>query len=77
MIAECIVFGDGRPQVGALMLPSEQGEELSKDPNRFVDAVWPVISEANAKAPTHSRLLPEMVEVLPYGTVVPVVSGFD
>ncbi len=28
--------------------------------------VWPVIEQANAEAPTHSRLLPEMVEFLPY-----------
>ncbi len=72
---ECIVFGDARPQVGALILPSEQGEELSKDKKAFIDAIWPVIAEANAAAPTHSRILPEMVDVLPYGTEIPVVSG--
>ncbi|ODN75184.1 hypothetical protein, variant [Cryptococcus amylolentus CBS 6039] len=74
LIQECIVFGDGKPQVGALILPSEQGAELSKDPKAFLDAVWPVIEQANAVAPTHSRILPEMVEILPYGTEIPVAT---
>ncbi|TYJ58239.1 hypothetical protein B9479_001064 [Cryptococcus floricola] len=74
LIQECIVFGDGKPQVGALILPSEQGAELSKDPKAFLDAVWHVIERANADAPTHSRILPEMVEILPYGTEIPVAT---
>lgn len=74
-MGECIVFGDGKPQVGALILPSEQGKEMSEDKKAFIEAVWPVIAVANAAAPTHSRILPEMVEVLPYGTHIPVVSA--
>lgn len=68
------MFGDGRPQTGALILPSDAGAELSKDRKAFVDAIWPVIAEANASAPTHSRLLPEMIEILPYGTEIPVAT---
>ncbi|KAK8847380.1 hypothetical protein IAR55_005238 [Kwoniella newhampshirensis] len=74
LVAECIVFGDGRPQVGALILPSEQGAELSKDKKAFIDAIWPVIAEANAAAPTHSRILPEMIDIIPYGTDIPVAT---
>ncbi|WVR04609.1 hypothetical protein IAU60_001620 [Kwoniella sp. DSM 27419] len=74
LVAECIVFGDGRPQTGALILPSEQGAELSKDKKAFLEAIWPVIAEANAAAPTHSRILPEMVDVLPFGTDIPVAT---
>lgn len=33
-----------------------------------------MIADANAAAPSHSRILPEMVELLPYGTDIPVVS---
>ncbi|ORY34306.1 putative L-aminoadipate-semialdehyde dehydrogenase [Naematelia encephala] len=73
-VAECIVFGDARPQVGALILPSELGAELSKDKAAFIKTIWPVIADANAAAPTHSRILPEMVDVLPYGTEVPVAT---
>ena len=74
MVQECIVFGDAKPQVGALILPSEQGAELSKNRKAYIEAIWPVIAEANAAAPTHSRILPEMVEILPYDTEIPVVS---
>ncbi|KAL7418303.1 hypothetical protein Q5752_006759 [Cryptotrichosporon argae] len=74
LVQECIVFGDGRPQVGALILPSDAGAELSKDRKAYLDAIWPVIAEANAAAPTHSRILPEMVEILPHGTAIPVAT---
>ncbi|TYJ52933.1 hypothetical protein B9479_006444 [Cryptococcus floricola] len=74
LVQECIVFGDSKPQVGALILPSEQGAELSKDKKAYIDAIWPVISDANANAPTHSRILPEMIDVLPYGTEIPVAT---
>lgn len=74
LVAECIVFGDQRPNAGALLLPSEAGAELSKDPKAFIDAVWPVIEDANSRAPSHSRILPEMVDVLPYGTEIPVAT---
>jgi hypothetical protein len=70
------VFGDGRPQCGALILPSEQGRVLAEDRKAFLDALWPVIAEANAAAPTHSRILPEMIEIIPYGTEIPVVTFF-
>lgn len=72
---ECIVFGDGKPQTGALILPSEAGAELSRDKAKFIKTIWPVIADANASAPSHSRILPEMVDVLPYGTDIPVVSS--
>ena len=77
LVQECIVFGDAKPQVGALILPSEQGADLSKDKAAYIEAIWPVIADANAAAPTHSRILPEMVEILAFGTEIPVVSGHD
>jgi hypothetical protein len=30
-----------------------------------MEKVWPVIEQANFEAPSHSRILPEMVEFLP------------
>ncbi|OCF58832.1 L-aminoadipate-semialdehyde dehydrogenase [Kwoniella mangroviensis CBS 10435] len=74
LVAECIVFGDAQPQTGALILPSEQGKDLAKDKKAYIDAIWPVVSEANASAPTHSRILPEMIDILPYGTEIPVAT---
>lgn len=39
-----------------------------------MEKVWPAIEQANSEAPTHSRLLPEMIEFLPYGTHIPVAT---
>lgn len=74
LIQECIVFGDNKPQVGALILPSDAGAELSTDRKAYIDAIWPVIADANSRAPTHSRILPEMIEILPHGTAIPVAT---
>lgn len=58
-----IVFGAGKPQTGVLILPSDLAQDLSKE--ELMAKVWPVIEQANADAPTHSRILPEMIEFLP------------
>lgn len=59
-----VVFGAGRPQTGCLILPSDLGKDLSSA--ELMEEIWPVIEQANSEAPTHSRLLPEMIEFLPY-----------
>ncbi|KAK0470229.1 L-aminoadipate-semialdehyde dehydrogenase [Desarmillaria tabescens] len=73
-VAEAIVFGTGEPQTGCLILPSGLAHEEGLSREELMSKVWPVIEQANAEAPTHSRLLPEMVEFLPYGTNIPVAS---
>ncbi|OSX67090.1 hypothetical protein POSPLADRAFT_1128883 [Postia placenta MAD-698-R-SB12] len=70
-VEEAIVFGEGKPQVGVLIFPTELGKDLAKDRAAYLEKVWPVIEEANAEAPTHSRILPEMVHILEYGTQIP------
>ncbi|KAJ4473884.1 L-aminoadipate-semialdehyde dehydrogenase [Lentinula aciculospora] len=69
-VAEVIVFGSGKPTAGCLILPSDLAKDLSEF--ELMERIWPCIEQANAEAPTHSRLLPEMVGFLPYGTQVPV-----
>jgi len=61
---QAIVFGASRPQTGCLILPSDLGKDLSRD--QLMEKIWPVIEQANSEAPTHSRLLPEMIEFLPF-----------
>jgi hypothetical protein len=60
---QAIVFGANRTQTGCLILPSDLGRDLSRD--QLMEKIWPVIEQANSEAPTHSRLLPEMIEFLP------------
>ncbi|CAN8105946.1 unnamed protein product [Discula destructiva] len=76
LVTECIVFGDGRPQTGALILPSESGAKMINESGEkpYIEAIWPVIAEANAAAPSHSRLLPEMIRILPCDTEIPVAT---
>lgn len=50
--------------MGVLIFPTELGKDLAKDRAAYLEKVWPVIEEANAEAPTHSRILPEMVHIL-------------
>ncbi|KAJ4414053.1 putative NRPS-like protein biosynthetic cluster [Gnomoniopsis sp. IMI 355080] len=76
LVTECIVFGDGRPQTGALILPSESGARIISESGekRYIETIWPVIADANANAPSHSRILPEMIGILPFGTDIPVAT---
>ncbi|KAJ6496764.1 L-aminoadipate-semialdehyde dehydrogenase [Mycena vulgaris] len=71
-VAEAIVFGAGKPQTGCLILPSDLAKDLSHA--EIMEKVWPVVEQANAQAPTHSRLLPEMIEILPHGTEIPIAT---
>lgn len=67
-----IVFGDGRPQIGCLILPSEACAGMSSEDIK--KSIIPAVEVANAAAPTHSRIVPELVEILPIGTYVPIAT---
>lgn len=67
-----IVFGDGRPQIGCLVLPSEACSRMSLEAIR--ELVQPAIDFANKSAPSHSQIQPELVHVLPIGTDVPLAT---
>jgi long-subunit acyl-CoA synthetase (AMP-forming) len=73
-ISEAVVFGIARPHVGALLLPTDKGAELLKEENgesKFFNAIWPIIEKANVEAPSHGKLLPEMLIVLPVDSKLP------
>ncbi|KAL0568452.1 hypothetical protein V5O48_013531 [Marasmius crinis-equi] len=73
-VAEAIVFGAGKPQAGVLILPSDLVKEEGLSNDQLMEKVWPVIELANSEAPSHSRILPEMVGFLPHGTKIPVAT---
>ncbi|KAG1732264.1 putative aminoadipate reductase [Suillus paluster] len=68
-IADAIIFGAGRTQIGALILPTEIVKDCS--PSELVKLVAPIVALANAEAPSHSQLATEALVFLPYGTVIP------
>lgn len=63
MSALVIVFGAGKPQIGALILPSPEASTRNRE--ALLKAVWPAVEAANRDAPSHSQLVPEMIEFLP------------
>ncbi|KAF8839463.1 L-aminoadipate-semialdehyde dehydrogenase [Paxillus ammoniavirescens] len=68
-IADAVVFGAARTQIGALILPTEAGKDYSHE--EFARRVASIIALANAEAPSHSQLSTEALVFLPYGTVIP------
>ncbi|KAH7929842.1 putative aminoadipate reductase [Leucogyrophana mollusca] len=68
-IADAIIFGAARTQIGALILPTEVAKESS--PVELAKLVAPIIALANAEAPSHSQLATEALAFLPYGTPIP------
>ncbi|KAJ6117340.1 hypothetical protein N7512_007065 [Penicillium capsulatum] len=62
LVGECIVFGFQRTVPGALIFrAADKAPHLNDD--EFLDAVWPAVEAANARAETFSRLTRELVIV--------------
>lgn len=80
LLRDCLVFGAGRPNTGALIIPYEHvweelaglgEEERQKELKKRVE---PLLREVNAQCPSHSRLVPEMIRFLPPDTRFPVAD---
>lgn len=55
LLSSAMYIGNGRPQLAAILeLVDHQLETL--DDNRIIEAVWPLIEQANALSPSHGRL---------------------
>ncbi|CAO1626804.1 unnamed protein product [Sympodiomycopsis kandeliae] len=61
-VDDVLVFGAGKQQTGALVILSQEAEEPGQDAMKLI---WPAIEAANSEAPSHSRLLPELIRLLP------------
>lgn len=67
-VREVILFGSGQLQVGCLIIPyveEKKADQTDKDQNLLMSQIWPAIERANQEAPTHSRIVRELVHVLP------------
>ncbi|KAJ7117148.1 hypothetical protein C8R44DRAFT_792013, partial [Mycena epipterygia] len=56
-VKAAIMFGRERPHAGVIVSPSENVLDLES----FRDAIWPTVEQANASAPSHSRLFKDMI----------------
>jgi carbohydrate kinase (thermoresistant glucokinase family) len=68
-VTEAVIFGSGRPYLGALVVPSPSVRGMSQA--QIVDSIWPVIEEANYTAEAYARLSRDMVRILPHGCDFP------
>ncbi|EJD40551.1 acetyl-CoA synthetase-like protein [Auricularia subglabra TFB-10046 SS5] len=65
-ISHAVIFGRGRPHNGVIVLPKPQ---FAFDPSdhkllqEFRDTLWPTVVKMNEFAPSHSRLVKEMILV--------------
>lgn len=68
-IADAIIFGASRIQIGALIHPTEIAKDCSA--SELAKLVAPIVALVNAEAPSHSQLASEALVFLPHGTVIP------
>ncbi|TPX56800.1 hypothetical protein SpCBS45565_g08342 [Spizellomyces sp. 'palustris'] len=66
LIHEAVILGQDRFQTCAFILLDRQ-EVLKYSPLEVMDHVYQAVEDANELAPQHSRLVKELVEVLPFG----------
>ncbi|KAJ6476525.1 hypothetical protein C8R47DRAFT_1323640 [Mycena vitilis] len=57
LVKYALVFGQAKPRAGVLVWPHTPVH--TDDSQAFRDQIWPSVEEANAGAPTHSRILKE------------------
>lgn len=68
-ITECVIFGVGRPSLGALIVPAPA--LAGKTDEEILEAVWPVVEEASRKAEAYARVSKNMIKLLPYDCAYP------
>lgn len=68
-VTETVIFGSGRPYLGALVVPSAAVAGMSQ--SEIVEQIWPVIEEANNTAEAYARLSRDMIVVLPHNCEFP------
>jgi acyl-CoA synthetase (AMP-forming)/AMP-acid ligase II len=61
-VAEAVVFGAGKPRLGAFVIPAETSDLQDE---AIIDAVMPKIEEMNSSMPAYSQLSRDMIRVLP------------
>ncbi|KAK9367371.1 hypothetical protein V1509DRAFT_185320 [Lipomyces kononenkoae] len=62
-VKECVVVGVGKTAPGLIIIPKDYVASTSAA--EIIDAVWPAIEEANARAESFSQITRELVMILP------------
>lgn len=69
LVAEAVVFGAGRPQLGMFIVSAGEATDLSD--KEFLARVMPTIDAANSDQPAFAHIYPDMVRVLQPTTEYP------
>lgn len=62
-VREAVVFGNGKPQLGIMIIPSE--ETVGMPGSQILEYIWPVVEASNAAAPGYAQVSVEMLNLLP------------
>lgn len=62
-VAEAIVFGSGKPQLGLFVIPAVKAENMERV--EFLEQIMPSVESANADQPAYARISREMIRILP------------
>ncbi|KFY11178.1 hypothetical protein V492_04600 [Pseudogymnoascus sp. VKM F-4246] len=68
-VREAVVFGNGKPQLGMLIIPSE--ETVGIPESQILEYIWPTVESSNAAAPGYARVSTEMLKLLPASATYP------
>lgn len=66
LVTEAVVFGDGKIVPGLLIVKADEAADMSDDD--YLQAVWPIVEEANSRAESFSRIPRELIVILPADT---------
>lgn len=66
LIRECCIFGTGKSIPGIFVFRNDDSRDMSDED--FIDAIWPTVQKANAKAESFSQISKETI--VPFGAEV-------
>ncbi|KAK0189809.1 putative aminoadipate reductase [Armillaria mellea] len=62
LVVGSVMFGREQPQVGIIVQPKNA---VPDEAAAFIDAIWPIVEEANHQAPAFSKIYRDMIIVAP------------
>ena len=68
LIADMLITGTGKQHPSALLFRSPKAADL--DGEGILNQVWPTIEKMNAENPAHTRLMRQMLKILPQETLM-------
>ncbi|KAI1855756.1 hypothetical protein JX265_012201 [Neoarthrinium moseri] len=68
-VTEAVVFGIGRPALGALIVPAPSLAGKSDD--EILEIIWPVVEAAGRSAEAYARISKNMIKLLPHDCAYP------